>query len=152
MKCLPFFPPFVYFSQNLDHQSIQQHHHQTPFYHNHQNLQQLQPHHLAASNPTMKSPNQIHTHLIQQTSNSSSHHSSRQQQPAQQNHFQQPYQNINTSASTIQGPPILQSTLLSSSNGNQYQEQFERNSSNEYSNNINLQYDDSSIVGSATDL
>ena len=71
---------------------------------------------------------------------------------------------MDTSASTIQGPvPILQSTMLSTTtssaqqkqqqNGQigNYQEQFERNSSNEYSNN-NLQYDDSSIVGSATDL
>jgi hypothetical protein len=69
---------------------------------------------------------------------------------------------MDTSASTIQGPvPILQSTMLSTTSSAQkqqngqgqanYQEQFERNSSNEYSNN-NLQYDDSSIVGSATDL
>ena len=127
----------MYFSQNSDQQQV--------YYPNNgnmnntnNNLQQLQAHHLAASS----SPH---------------HHNSRGYSPSQT-------VGLNESASTlIQGPPILQSTLLAD---HQYQDNtingindnYDRHSSNElYSNNNNhnhhhLQYDDSSIVGSATDL
>ena len=128
----------MYFSQNSDQQQV--------YYPNNgnmnntnNNLQQLQAHHLAASS----SPHH--------------HHNSRGYSPSQT-------VGLNESASTlIQGPPILQSTLLAD---HQYQDNtingindnYDRHSSNElYSNNNNhnhhhLQYDDSSIVGSATDL
>ena len=124
------------FSQNPDQQQVYY-----PNNGNANNLQQLQAHHLAASSPSPQN------NIINNNSSSQVYSPS----------------GLNESASTlIQGPPILQSTLLAD---HQYQDNtinginnYDRHSSNElYSNNNNhnhhhLQYDDSSIVGSATDL
>jgi hypothetical protein len=126
-------------------------------------LQAMQPHHTMASGKS-PSPN-LHAkqQQILHQRNSGQSHGSSQHSNTVPNVYSPPV--MDTSASTIHGQNHhMHSTLIYHSDTNNQPTQtaitpgtmmmdgYEVNSSNEYSQHNNNLYDDSSIIGSATDL